>query len=406
MAIYRLEAKIISRSGGRSSVAAAAYQTGKSAASAAAYRAADRLKDERTGQSYDYTKKGDVAGAEIITPDGAPEWMQERAKLWNAVEKIEKRKDSQLARDFILSLPHELNHEQRVTLTRDFVREQFTQRGYVADIAWHLPDGTDGLNFHAHVMVPMRKVEGDGFARMKERPPEGEHPLKAWKDELARLREAWADTANRHLEAAGLDIRIDHRSLEARGIDREPEPKQGPLATQIEKQGRESLAGRERRAVKARNATRERIKDELRHVDAKERALTARGDTNKRNERDIFANREQDERDKQRRTQQQDEGLDWTDRGGMAAQQGSALKALRDKEQRPAPTPTPTPPERKEQPPSSPKSQGDEQTDMRAERLAGFKRMIRPKPKQEGEDYDGPDHDNSRGPRGRGGRSR
>ena len=264
MAIYRFEAKVISRSGGRGVVSSASYRTGKCATSAAAYRAGAKLTDERTGESYDYTRKGGIAGAEIITPENAPEWMQDREKLWNAVERVEKRKDSQLARDFIISLPHELTAEQREELTREFVREQFTAKGYVADIAWHSPDKEDGLNHHAHVMVPMRKVEGDGFAAKKERPPDGQHPAAAWRDELGHLREAWANTANKHLEKAGLDIRIDHRSLEDRGIDREPEPKQGPLATQIEREGRESQAGNDRRAVKERNE----LRAELRAVEA------------------------------------------------------------------------------------------------------------------------------------------
>jgi hypothetical protein len=275
MAIYRFEAKVISRGAGRSTVGAASYQSGrwatasvgrggKCATSAAAYRAAEVLEDERTGERYDYSRKRGVLGAEIMLPEGAPAWMMDRSALWNAVEIIEKRKDAQLARDFIISLPHELDHEQRVALTRKFVREQFCARGYVADIAWHAPDRADGLNWHAHVMVGMRRVEGTGFAAKKDRAAgDGlKHPSLVWKEELGRLREVWAETANKHLAAAGLDIVIDHRSLEARGIDRLPEPKQGPVATQIEREGRESLAGGDRRAVKEQNAERAQLKVE------------------------------------------------------------------------------------------------------------------------------------------------
>jgi MobA/MobL family len=276
VAIYRFEAKVISRGAGRSSVGAASYRSGKwatgrggrSVTSAAAYRAAEELEDQRTGQRYDYSRKRGVLGTEIMLPTGAPSWMADRSALWNAVEIIEKRKDSQLARDFILSLPHELTHEQRIALTRDFVREQFCDCGYVADIAWHAPNKADGLNWHAHVMSPMRRVEGTGFAAKKDRAAgDGlKHPALIWKEELMRLRVAWANTANRHLAAAGLDIVIDHRSLETRGIDREPETKVGPLATQMEKNGRESHAGAERRAVQARNAARARLK--LEHAEA------------------------------------------------------------------------------------------------------------------------------------------
>jgi MobA/MobL family protein len=117
-------------------------------------------------------------------------------------------------------------------------------------------------------MVTMRKVEGTGFAAKKGRPASDglKHPALVWKEELMRLRVAWAETANKHLQAAGLHIRIDHRSLEARGIDREPEPKQGPLATKIERDGGESRAGAERREVQARNAERARLK--LEHAEA------------------------------------------------------------------------------------------------------------------------------------------
>jgi ATP-dependent exoDNAse (exonuclease V) alpha subunit len=333
MAIYRFEAKVISRNGGRSSVASAAYRTGKCATAAAAYRAGAQLIDERTGQIYDYTRKGGIAGAEILTPKSAPAWMQDRGQLWNAIEKVEKRKDSQLARDFVISLPHELTPEQRVELTRDFVEAHFTARGYVADIAWHSPDKADSLNHHAHVMIPFRKVEGDGFERIKAQPPKGEHPSVSWKKELAHLREAWAETANRHLEAAGLEIRIDHRSLEDRGIDREPEPKQGPLATQIEREGRESLAGNARREVKARNAERERLTDERTQASRDEKAIVIQLDSRRRGiERKIEAREAEDL--KKRGQSPGADGLEWTDRGGMVAQQHSATKAAREHEKR------------------------------------------------------------------------
>jgi hypothetical protein len=229
VAIYRFEAKIISRNGERSTVASASYRTGRCATSAAAYRAGAELVDERSGQRYDYTAKRGVMGAAILLPASAPAWMADRSKLWNAVEKIEMRKDAQLARDFILTLPHELTHEQRETLTREFVQTQFVAKGYAADIAWHSPHKGDSLNHHAHVMVPLRKVEAGGFARLKERPPSGAHPAMAWQAELLHLRQAWETAVNRHLAAAGFDVRVDRRSLKERGIDRAPQIKRGPI---------------------------------------------------------------------------------------------------------------------------------------------------------------------------------
>jgi hypothetical protein len=310
MAIYRFEAKVISRSGARSAVASAAYRTGKCATSAAAYRAGAKLTDERTGETYDFTNKPGVLGAEIMTPEGAPAWMQDRSKLWNTVEKIEKRKDAQLARDFIISLPHELTHEQRVALTREFVQEQFVNKGYVADIAWHSPDKEDSLNHHAHVMVPLRKVNENGFSAKKERPPDGQHPMKAWKAELGHLREEWAHTANRHLERYGHEARIDHRTLEAQGIDREPEPKMGPLATQIEREGRESLAGNARREVKARNQERDDIKRVIQLTEMFEAKL------------------EEKERKKERGDRDEHDPT-WTSTASMVSQQDSARAMVR-----------------------------------------------------------------------------
>jgi ATP-dependent exoDNAse (exonuclease V) alpha subunit len=125
MAIYRLSAQVIKRSAGRSVVAAASY------------RAAEKLKDHRLVQTFDFTRKAGVEHSEIMLPKGAPAWMADREQLWNAVEKAEKRKDSQLAREVQVSLPREMNLEQQVSLVRDFVQEQMTSRGMVADVCIH-----------------------------------------------------------------------------------------------------------------------------------------------------------------------------------------------------------------------------------------------------------------------------
>ena len=288
MALCRFEAKIISRSGGRSTIGAAAYRSGKSVTASAAYRHGDAVKDERTGVTYDYTRKRGVMGSEIMLPDDAPDWMRDRGQLWNSVEKVEKRADAQLARDHILTLPHELTAEQRRDLTREFVQAQFVDKGYVADIAWHAPHGKgDERNFHAHVMVVMRKADENGFARKKERPPEGKHPADHWKAELRAQREAWANAGADKLKEAGFEIeairfRAGHMTIEkqreaaiARGdliwaerLDREAEPKQGPLATKLEREGRESHAGNDRRAAQARNAERAELNAEQAAVSA------------------------------------------------------------------------------------------------------------------------------------------
>ena len=249
MAIYRFEAKVIARSQGRSATASAAYRAGQS------------IDDERTGAVFNYTRKRGVLYAEILTPPNTPAWMEDRAQLWNAVEMAEKRKDAQLARDLLLSLPHELTPDQRRDLVREFVITEFVAQGMIADVAIHAPDRQgDGRNHHAHVLLTMRELVPSGFGKK----------VREWNatDQLEAWREHWADTVNVHLEKHGHTARVDHRSLEDQGIDREPEPKQGPVATEMEREDRPSHAGDDRRAAKARNEARAALKTEWDSVTA------------------------------------------------------------------------------------------------------------------------------------------
>lgn len=238
MAAYRFSAQVIKRSAGRSAVAAAAY------------RAGDKITDERTGLDHDYQSKSGVVHSEILKPHDAPEWMGNRANLWNAVEKVERRKDAQLAREILLNLPHELDEDQRRDLTREFVQEQFVSRGMVADLNIHAPNRAgDDRNHHAHVMLTMRTLTADSFGK-KDRDWNQTDLLETW-------RERWATHQNRFLERAGLEVQVDHRSLADQGIDREPEPKLGPVATQMERDGRRSNAGDDLRRTRAENAARD-----------------------------------------------------------------------------------------------------------------------------------------------------
>jgi ATP-dependent exoDNAse (exonuclease V) alpha subunit len=240
MSIYRFSASIVKRSDGRSATAAAAYRAGM------------ELADERTGLRFDYTRKRGVVHAEILAPADAPDWMRDRARLWNAVELVEKRKDAQLAREILLALPYELTHEQRLDLVRSFAAREFVARGMIADITMHAPDSRgDDRNWHAHVMLTMRELAGQGFGKK----------ARDWNDteQLEQWRAAWAAAVNHALEQHGAAGRVDHRSLAAQGINREPEPKQGPIATDIERQGMRSYAGDDRRATKERNARREQL---------------------------------------------------------------------------------------------------------------------------------------------------
>ena len=249
MASYRFSASVIKRSVGRSVTATAAY------------RAACEIDCDRYGEHHDYTRKQGVLHSEIITPDNTPEWMTDRAAVWNAVEAIEKRKDAQLAREVQLSLPHELSDNQRRELVRSFVSSEFVSRGMIADVSIHAPhrDG-DGRNHHVHVLLTMRELAGEGFGK-KERGWNASQQLEHW-------REAWADHQNRAFERLGLSVRVDHRSLEGQGIEREPQQHRGPKATAMERRGEATRIGDKNRETEDRNAARAREVVQLAKIEA------------------------------------------------------------------------------------------------------------------------------------------
>ena len=202
MAIYHLRATMISRSQGRSATAAAAY------------RVAERIEDRRTGLTFDYAARGGVDHTEILAPDHAPDWVRDRSELWNRVEESETRKNSQVAREVRVALPAELTHAARVELVREFVREQFVDRGMVADIALHAP-GREGdeRNHHAHILLTTREIDAEGSVpgggfTTKNRDWNAVEVLEGW-------REAWARDSNAALERAGIEDRVDHRTLVA-----------------------------------------------------------------------------------------------------------------------------------------------------------------------------------------------
>lgn len=237
VAIYHFSAKIISRSTGRSAVAAAAY------------RSASRLFDERTEQRFDYSRKSGVLHSEILLPDGAPERWSDRQALWNEVEWGEKRKDAQLSREIEFALPREIKPDDAIELARTFVEREFVRRGMVADLNVHCDIGENGLpRPHAHVMLALREVDRDGFGA-KARDWNSTALLEHW-------REAWAEHVNVRLAELDHDIRIDHRSLKDQGIDLEPQFKIGPAAARSEARGRASERAEQHRDIARRNGER------------------------------------------------------------------------------------------------------------------------------------------------------
>jgi Ti-type conjugative transfer relaxase TraA len=234
MAIYHFSAKVISRANGSSAVASAAY------------RSAERLHDDRLDRDHDFTNKSGIVHSEVMLPEGAPERLGDRSTLWNEVEATELRKDAQLSREIEFAIPRELNHQQGIDLARDFVREEFVDRGMIADLNVHWDMGADGLaKPHAHVMLTMREVSEDGFGAK----------VRDWnKSELVQeWRERWAEHANERLASLDIDARIDHRSLADQGIELEPQNKIGPAASRMADHGLEAERIAEHAEIARRN---------------------------------------------------------------------------------------------------------------------------------------------------------
>jgi hypothetical protein len=199
MAIFHLHVGIVSRKTGRSAVASSAYRSG------------EKLHNERDGITHDYTRKSGVVHTEIILPENAPKEYQDRSVLWNAVERTEKRYDAQTARDIDMALPTEFDRQEQIKILREYINKNFVSQGMCADFAIH--DKGDG-NPHAHVMLTTRDVDKEGFG--------GKNRDWNKKEQLEQWREDWADVCNERLKKKDLPERIDHRTLKAQGIDREP----------------------------------------------------------------------------------------------------------------------------------------------------------------------------------------
>jgi len=248
LAIYHLSMKPVSRASGRSAVASMAY------------RAGEKLTNERDGITHDYTAKQGVEHAEIVLPEGVnAEWARDRSDLWNAAEFAEKRKDARVAREFEIALPHELSAEQRLEATREFAQELADRYGAAVDFAIHAPhEASDVRNHHAHVMMTTRQVTEDGLGDKTYLERENKwllaHDLPTTDMQLRDLRQRWEGIANERLAMAGLDIRIDHRSHMERGLEIAPTEHMGVHASQMERRGLDVSRSRLDEGAARRNA--------------------------------------------------------------------------------------------------------------------------------------------------------
>jgi len=246
MASYHLSVKSTSRAKGQSSVAAAAYRSG------------ERLLDERTGGVHDFSRKSGIEQKEIIAPSGAPEWVKNRERLWNAVEQSEKRKDAKVAREFEIALPSELSKNEQQALAREFAQTLADRYGVAVDMAIHRPHRKgDERNAHAHLLTTTRGIMPEGLGakcRVLDSP-------KTSRAEVEQLRELWAKMQNQALERGGHEVRVDHRTLEAQGLDRlnRVTLQQAKEYEQIEQQYRvkekETLRGKIQNAIKKSDGT-------------------------------------------------------------------------------------------------------------------------------------------------------
>ena len=313
MAIYHLEAKVVSRGAGRSAVAASAYLS------------CSRLYNDYDGIQHDYTKKQGLVWQQVFLPEYAPQEWKDREQLWNDVEEVETAKDSRLAREFVVALPIEMSRQEQIELLHEFIREQFVSDGMCADAAIH---DTDGHNPHAHILLTVRPLDEQGkwqyktekeylcmkngeergftAAEFKAAQNEGwekQYPYKVGKkkvymtpsaaeaqglvradkhpkstrygrqnslserwnseEQLAAWRAAWADVSNRYLERSGREERIDHRSNAARGIDEIPTIHEGVTAQALKRKGIISDRCEINRQIREQNKLIRAIRDEI-----------------------------------------------------------------------------------------------------------------------------------------------
>ena len=318
MAIYHLEAKVISRGNGRSAVAASAYLS------------CSKILNDYDGVQHDFTRKKGLVWQDVFLPEFAPPEWKDRSVLWNAVEKNEKTKDSRLAREFVPALPIELTPAQWQELLTDFIQNNFVADGMCADVAVHDPY-PPGHNPHAHIMITVRpldekghwqyktekeylcvrnseeqgftaaefkaaqadgwekqypykvgrkkvylppsEAEKHGYERVSKYPKSTKYgrqnPIsKRWNSEeqLVQWRKAWADAANRYLERYGHEERIDHRSHAERGLDEQPTIHEGVFARSMERQGVISDRCEINRQIKADNALLRELKAAVRKL--------------------------------------------------------------------------------------------------------------------------------------------
>ena len=262
MAIYHFSVKDIGRGKGRSAVACAAYRSG------------EKLNCERYGLEQDYTKKTGVEYKKIYAPENAKKELLDRQSLWNEVERVEKRVNSNLAREFEIAFPHELNAEQRQEMLDELCQKIVDRHNVVVDAVIHAPHtkgGSDERNYHAHIMFTGRQLDrktGD-FAKNRNRDFNKEKSSET----VTQWRKEFADIVNRQLERIGCDERVSHLSYKDLKYDLEPTIHEGAKVTELRRQGIDTEISLANDAIRERNAERQLIKGLEQEIIATERLV-------------------------------------------------------------------------------------------------------------------------------------
>ena len=241
MAIYHFSVKTISRGNGRSAVACAAY------------RSSEKLVCDFYGKEQDYTRKTGVEFTKIYAPENTNTELLKRQTLWNEVEKVERRKDALLAREFEIAFPSELNAEQRENMLNELCRNLVKKYGVIVDAAIHAPhtdSGSDERNYHAHIMFTTRSInEQGGFSAKKYRDFSRDNGTET----VSHWRESFAELCNQHLEKNGFDERVDHRSYEDQVCDLQATQHEGPQTTYLRRRGKFTEISLKNDEIKRRN---------------------------------------------------------------------------------------------------------------------------------------------------------
>ena len=373
MAIYHATTKPISRKSGRTATASSAYRAGQ------------KLVDERTGKTHDYTKKGGVLLATAFDKDNNE---LDRSELWNLAEKSEKRKDARTAREWIVAIPSELmpeypkplteQEEESIELVTDYkLRKEFAENnakefagtqtaldfgkmlsekyGVAVDVAIHAPDSEgSNKNYHAHIMTTTREfsiengqmVLGDKTNIELSNKKLDELKLPKTQDQVKEVRKEWADIVNHHLEKAGLEERIDHRSYKEMGVDKKPTIKMGYKATDMERAGKETDRGDINRAIKKDNERIAELKNELYLDRGRLSARNKKDELKEQHEQELREQIEQRRRQQKDKEPSQDRPLTLLEKRELWKQQQAQQQEPEQKheQQKSEPKPEPEPP--------------------------------------------------------------